>query len=82
MDHTMDRVPHPTPLHYATCQGHAGIAVQLGPLQYFMPALQLGVYVVPLYTTLLLRSEVVEPHRTHLAEEFAKRLSQTGGGKR
>lgn len=74
----MATIPRPTPLHYATCNGYEGIAAQLGPLQYFMPELQLGVYVVPLYASLVVRGEVLEPQRTHLAEEFAKRLYQIG----
>lgn len=78
---TMTMLPHPTPLYYATCGGYEGIAVQLGPLQYFMPTIQHGVYVVPLYRTIRVRSAVLEPHRTHLAEEFAKRLCQITGGR-
>lgn len=77
----MATISRPTPLHYATCGRHDGIAAQLGPLHYFMPAMDLGVYIVAYDAPLVVRGEVLEPQRTHLAEEFAKRLYQTGGGK-
>lgn len=78
----MTRVPHPTPLYYATCDNREGVAVQLGPLQYFMPELQLDVYVVPLHASLVVRGEVLGPEQWHFAKEFARRLRQTVGQSR